>query len=169
MDTITAPFSIFKKGLERTLRSPLVADPVSVAEYVSISLNILKYHWKCLNKQFELCQGSQYVQSSYMLHRVVTIRRVLKVQGFWICHGCICKGYTEFWICLNMTHMPQQCLNMPQYTLLSLDMSEHGWILLIVPEYAWINCSHYARDLNMQGSPMWLRCYICQGPEYDSI
>ena len=32
---------------------------------------------------------------------------------------------------------------------MSLDIPEHGWILLNIPKYAWINCSDYARVLNM--------------------
>ena len=38
-----------------------------VAEFPSISLNIPKYSWKRLNKQFWLYQGSKYSWSSYML------------------------------------------------------------------------------------------------------
>ena len=37
-------------------------------------------------------------------------------------HGCICKGYAEFWICLNMAQYvsiiheyASICLNVPQY------------------------------------------------------
>ena len=54
-------------------------------------------------------------------------------------------------ICL---HMPEH-LNMPQYVLTYLDKPEHGLIFLNVPEcmnipeYSWINCSDYARVLNV--------------------
>ena len=45
--------------------------------------------------------------------------------------------------------MAPDASTMPEYTLMSLNMSEHGWILLNVLEYVWINCSDYARVLNM--------------------
>ena len=51
------------------------------------------------------------------------LRRVLNKSD----HGSICLNNT--WICL--------------------DKPEHGWIFLNVPEYSWINCSDYARVLNM--------------------
>ena len=38
---------------------------------------------------------------------------------------------------------------MPEYALMSLSMPEYGYILLNVPEYAGINCSDYARVLNI--------------------
>ena len=38
---------------------------------------------------------------------------------------------------------------MPEYALMSLSMPEYGYILLNVSEYAGINCSDYARVLNM--------------------
>ena len=66
MDTIRAflskirtLFSIFKKGRGDLPSSPSWA-PVSVTEYASISLNMLKYPWKNLNKLFWLCLGSKY-------------------------------------------------------------------------------------------------------------
>ena len=39
-------------------------------QYASISLNIPKYPWKCLNKLFWLSQASEYAWSSYMFDRV---------------------------------------------------------------------------------------------------
>ena len=70
--------------------------PVGVAEYTSISLNMLKYHSKCLNKLFWLCQGSEYAWLSYMLDRLLKMPPILNKPGFWIWHGCVCKGYAEF-------------------------------------------------------------------------
>ena len=126
--------------------------PVSVAEYASISLNMPKYPWNWLNKLFWLCQGSEYVCSSYMFDRLLKMPPVLNKQGFWIWDDCICKGYAEFRVCLIMT--PYASLT-PEYALMSLNMHKNRWIFLNVPEcmnipeYAWINCSHYARVLNM--------------------
>ena len=63
-------------------------------------------------------------------------------------HGCIrvTQSSEYVWFCL---HTPQKWLNMSQCTLMSLNMPEHRWILLNVCEYVWINCSDYARVLNM--------------------
>ena len=36
-----------------------------------IFLNVLKYAWKCLNKLFWLCQGSQYTLLSYTFEGVL--------------------------------------------------------------------------------------------------
>ena len=60
----TALLSIFKKKWQGRPPLPPSWTPVSGAEYASISLNIAKYSWKCLNKLFWLCQGSEYAQSS---------------------------------------------------------------------------------------------------------
>ena len=96
--------------------------PVSVAEYASISLNMPKYPWNWLNKLFWLCQGSEYVCSSYMFDRLLKMPPVLNKQGFWIWDDCICKGYAEFRVCLIMTpyasltpEYASICLNVPQY------------------------------------------------------
>ena len=124
--------------------------PVSVAEYASVSLNITKYPCKCLIKLFWLCLGSEYARSSYMFERLLKMPLVLNVTVFWIWQVCICKCYIEFWICLNMAQYASiTCLNMPRYASMFLNMPDHDWILLNVPEYAWINCSDYARVLNM--------------------
>ena len=50
---------------------------VSEVEYASISLNIPKHPWKCLNKLFWLCQGSEYAWSFGMFSRLLTMPRVL--------------------------------------------------------------------------------------------
>ena len=51
--------------------------------------------------------------------------QVLGVPGFRIWRGCIFKGYTKFWICLDMAHLPQQYLNMTEYALISLNIPEN--------------------------------------------
>ena len=93
---------------------------VSVAEYATISLDIPKYPWKCLNKFFRLCQGFEYGWLFYMFESL----------GFRIWHSCICNGSADFWICLNMDHMSQ-------YPLMSPNMSHNCWILFNTLEHAW--------------------------------
>ena len=73
--------------------------PVSVDQYMWISLNILSN--ACII--FWLCQGSEYTWSPYMFGRLLKMRWVLDRSEFWTWHSFICKGYTEFSICLNMT------------------------------------------------------------------
>ena len=99
-----------------------------------------KYPWKWLNKLFWLCQGSEYACSSYMFDRLLKMPPVLKA-GFWIWHGCICKCYAVFWICLIMAQYasitPQYasiCFNVPQYTWTWLNILERSWMY----EYPWI-------------------------------
>ena len=101
--------------------------PVNVVEYASISLNIHKCPWKCLNKLFWLSQDSEYAWSSYMFDRLLKMAQVLNVPGLYGWHSYICKDYTEFQIWLNML----------QYGFTSLNMSEHDRILLNVSEYTW--------------------------------
>ena len=148
-------FSIFKKGQESPPLPPPSCAPVSVAEYASVSLNIPEYPWKCLSKLFWLCQVSECTWSSYMFDPLLKMLRVLHVPGFWIWHGCICKGYTYFWIYVIWLNTLQQCLTMPQYALMSMNMPEHSWILLNVLDYASMSCFDYAKVLNM---PHHLRC-----------
>ena len=117
-------FLIFKKGQGRSPPFPPSCTPVSVAEYASVSLNMHKYPWKSLNKLFWLCQGSKYAWSYYMFDRLLKKPQVLNKPGFWIWHGCICKGYEKFWICLIMAPYTSRML-------------EYAWIWLNVPQYVW--------------------------------
>ena len=57
--------------------------------------------------------------------------QALNVSEFWIWHSCLCKGYTEFWICLSMAQYASIiqgygsiCLNVPQYTWTWLNIAE---------------------------------------------
>ena len=102
-----------------------------------------------MKKLFWLCQGSEYVWSFYMFDRLLMMLWVLNLPGFWIWDGFIWKGYTKFWICLNMA---QYASIMSEYALMSLIMPENGWILLDVTKYAW-------KCLNKL---FWL----CQGSQY---
>ena len=96
MDTIRAFFPkirtlflIFRKWQWRPTPTPPPPPPpscapVSVAEIASISLNIPKYPWKCLNKLFGLSQDPEY-------------RDLTCLTGFWRASGSICVRV------LNMT------------------------------------------------------------------
>ena len=97
--------------------------PVSVTGYASISLNMAKYLWKCLNKLFWLYRESEYAWSSYMFGRLLKMPGVLNKSGFWW-YGCICKGYVEIRICFIMA---------PYSSI----MLEHASICLNVPQYVW--------------------------------
>ena len=112
-----SPFSIFKKGKGSLSSSPLVFAPVRVAEYAPVSLNITKYPWKCFNKLFWICQGSEYAWSSFMFDRLLKMPRILNKQGFWIWKRCICKGYAIFqyaWTWLNIAECPRICPKFPE-------------------------------------------------------
>ena len=129
-------FWFSKRAGEASLFIPSCAL-VSVAGYASMSLNMPKYLWKCLNNLFCLCQGSEYAWSSYMLDKLLKMPPDLSKPGFWIWHGCVWKGYAEFQICLIIAPYDSLCLSTPQYALKSLCMPEHGWILLNIPENTW--------------------------------
>ena len=133
-------FVDFKKAGEV---SPLPSSCalVNVTEYTSVSLNMPKYPWKCLNKLFSLCQCSKYAWTSYMFERLLKMPRVPNKPRFWICHGCLRKGYADFPICLIMalyaSIMPENaaiCLNVPQYTWKWLNIAKYRWICLKMPE-----------------------------------
>ena len=90
---------------------------------------------------------------SYMFDRLLKMPLVLNKPGFWIWHGCICKDYADFLICLIMVLYASI---MPEYAwicLNTLNVPQYNWILLNVPEYmpenTLINCSDYARVLNI--------------------
>ena len=114
---------------------PPSCTTVSVSEYASISLNIPKYPWKCSNKLFWLCQGSEYTWSFYMLDRFLKIPQVLNVPEFWIWHGCICKSYREFGICLNKV---QYASIMPEYASISINVLKYASTWLTIAESPWI-------------------------------
>ena len=121
---------------------PVVSScvPVSVAEHASISLNMSKYPWKCFNRLFQLCQGSEYAWSSYMFDRLLMIPPVLQKPGFWIWRSCIYKGYAEsqyIWYAPYtsiMTEYASTYLNVPQYTWTWLNIAECASMCLKIPE-----------------------------------
>ena len=132
---IRALFSIFKKG-GGGLFLLLSCVPVDVAKYISLSLNIRKYLYNVLNKLFWLCQGSEFAWSSYVFDRLLKMPRILNVSEFWIWQFCICKGNTEFWICLNIA---QYSSIRPEHVSACLYVPQCAWALLSllnVPEYA---------------------------------
>ena len=98
---------------------------MNVAKYASISLNMPKYSWKCLNKFLQLCHCSEYEWSSYMFDRLLMISVVLNKLGFWIWHGCMCKGYAEFQICLIMA--PNVSIILREYASISLNARQYAW------------------------------------------
>ena len=75
--------------------SPLVAP-------LWVWRNMYQYPWKCLNKPFRICQGSEYAWSSDMFDRLLKKSWVLNMPWLRICHGCIWKDYVTFRICLIM-------------------------------------------------------------------
>ena len=110
-------FRFLKRAKEASPLPPLVFAPVSVAEYAPVSLNITKYPWKCFNKLFWICQGSEYAWSSFMFDRLLKMPRILNKQGFWIWKRCICKGYAIFqyaWTWLNIAESPRICPKFPE-------------------------------------------------------
>ena len=74
-------FFRFSKRAGEASPLPFSCSSVSVAEYATISQNMPKYAWKCLNKLFWLCQGSESAWSSDMFHRRLKMPRVLNKPG----------------------------------------------------------------------------------------
>ena len=116
-------------------------------QYPWLFLNILQNAW---------INCSEYARALNMHDHLICLTgfwrclRFLNKPGFWIWHSCICKGYTEVRICLNMAPYAWICLNMPQCPSICLKMVVYCWMSLNMPEKARINCSDYARVLNMQ-------------------
>ena len=126
-------------------------------QYPWICLNILENGWmncsdyaRALNMHVHLICLADFSfgePSSY------------KGMVLWAWHGCICKGYPEFWICLIMapyaSTTPEYvsiCLNVPQYAWTWPNIPECPWMY----EYPWICVNKlnklfwlYARVLNM--------------------
>ena len=126
-----------------------------VFAHLSVWLNLHQYPWISLNiLENAWTNCSDYVHRNYF-SRVLNMTDhlacstllkmpcVLNVSGFWIWHGCICKGYAEFWILLNIA---QYASIMPGYVAVCFN----------VPQCAWINSSKYVRVLNMRHHLHWL-------------
>ena len=124
-----------KRAREASILCPS-SVPLSVTEDASISLNMPKYLWKCLNKLFWLCLGSEYTWSSNMLDRLLEMSRVLNKPGVWIWHGWICQGYTEFGIYLIMA--PYASI-MPEYASICLNIPHYAWSRLSIAECPWMS------------------------------
>ena len=118
--------------------------------------------------------------SCEMFDRLLKIIWVLNMLGFWIWHNCIWEGYTESWICLNITQYASICLNFPRYAWMclniGLNLALYWWMPLNISENAWINCSDYVTVLNMPHHTRYLtgfwiciRHYIWWGSEYAAI
>ena len=105
----------------------------SVAEYASISLKMPKYPWKCLNKLFWLCQGSDNGWSSYMFNRLLKMFWVLNKPGSE--YGTVV--YARVTQSSNMSDydsiLPYNawiCLNVAQYSWTWFHITECPWICL---------------------------------------
>ena len=145
-------FFLFSKKGRGYIPSPPSCAAGSVAEYASISLKMPKYPWKCLNKLFWLCQGSDNGWSSYMFNRLLKMFWVLNKPGSE--YGTVV--YARVTQSSNMSDydsiLPYNawiCLNMPQCCSIFLNMISYYWMSLNMPENVWINCSNYTRVLNM--------------------
>ena len=74
-----------------------------------------------------------------MFDKLLKMSGVLDKPGFWIWHGCICKGDAEFQIYLIMAPYAPIMQNMPQY----------AWTWMNISENAWIKCFYCSRVLNI--------------------
>ena len=79
-----------------------------------------------------MCLGSKYAQSSNMFDRILKMSQVLKKQGFWIWHSCLCKGYIDFRIFLIMA--PYTSI-MPKYVSIYLNTADCPWLGQKMPEW----------------------------------
>ena len=77
-------FFRFLKRVEEVFPPPF-CTPIIVAEYPSVSLDMPKYSWKCLNKLFWLCQGAIYAWSSDMFDILLKMSWILNKSKFRIC------------------------------------------------------------------------------------
>ena len=125
-------FLIFKKEQGRPSSYTLVAH-LSVADYASISLNILENAWaNCSDyaRALKICLIILYIWQAFESASGRECARVLNMT--WLYMQWL-QRLLNVWIWLNMP----QCLNMPQYALMSLKMPENAWILMNISEYAW--------------------------------
>ena len=128
---IIALFSIFEKRWERPPPLPLFAR-------LSVWLNMHQYSWIpliVLGNAWINC--SDYVRAQNISDHLTSSTGFLRFLGFWIRYDCICKSYTESWICLHMAQctsiMPEYasvCLNVPQYVWPRLNIAKCPWICL---------------------------------------
>ena len=120
--TQSGSFFDFQKGQGTPPLSSLVA-------HLWVWLNMHQYPWICLNiLENAWINRSNNVRALNMHDHLIWLTDfwspVLNKPGFWIWHGCICKNYIEFRICLIMA---------PYASI----MSEYASICLNVPQYAW--------------------------------
>ena len=123
-------FSIFKKG-RRGLPSPLSCAPVS-----GVWLNMHQYSWMCAN----ILENFWINCSDYAKSLKIT-DHLTGSAGFWRCQGLSRVPYASI-----MPEYAWICLNVSQYTWTWLNIADCPWIYL---QNAWINCSDYARVLNI--------------------
>ena len=142
-----------------------------MAEYVSLCLNILKCPWNAWRNH------SDYVVALNMPNHLTCSTGFWRHLGFKMCQGSEYRTavyarvtqsskYVELAsLCLNNAWIP---LNIPYYPLICLSMTEYCSVSLNMPENGWINCSDYARVLNilphlryLTEFPIYLRHQIC--------
>ena len=69
--------------------------------------------------------------------------RVLNKPGFWIWHGCLRKGYSEFQICLIMA--PYASIK-PEQASICLNVPEYAWTtVLTTPRFSICSNYHYQK------------------------
>ena len=109
----------------------------SLASRLWVLLNMHQYSWIYLNilkNAWINCSGPKYAWPSYMFNRPFKRPLFLNKPGFWIWHGSICKGYTEFRICLNMA--PNASV-MSEFSSICLNITEYAWIWLNIVTWSW--------------------------------
>ena len=123
MDKIWALISIFKKG---QVRPAQLLSYLRACECGLICFNISECPWKCLNKLFWLCQGSEYAWSSYNAR-----------QAYKDASGSKCARV------LNMARLYMQglcrILNMLEYDSIFLNVFQYAWPWLNIAECPWIS------------------------------
>ena len=122
-------------------------SPLLLVARLEVWLNMHLYPYICLNiLENAWINCSDYARALNMhdhltVWQVFKMPQVLNKPAFWIWHGCICKGYAEFRICLIIAPytsiMPEHasiCLNIPRYVWTWLNIAECPWICPKMPE-----------------------------------
>ena len=122
---IRARFSIFNKGQRKPLLSPLVVRwmLLNMHQYPWISLKILENAWiNCSDDVRTLNMPHHRTCSTGGWDALCS-----KCDRVLIWHSCLCNGYREFWICLNMA---QYVSIMPKYDSVCLNAPKYAWTWL---------------------------------------
>ena len=109
--------------------------PVSVAVYVSISLNIPKYPWKCWNKLFWLCQGSECDAWSSYVWQTIEDASGCKYVRFLNLAFLYRLGLDRV---LNMFEYDPNTSIMPNYATVCFNVPQYAWTWLNIAECSWV-------------------------------